>query len=395
MLRYVKKSVVAAFICTFCLLAIGFLCIYMYVNSYNKKCLVYEITENCDSDINITMTSSKSWIDDVVTGKVGAQYDGVVENNGKYSVENWEIVVHLPVDARVDSLWNGNYTQEGRDIHITPMDYNCLIDKKSDDTFGFVLISDDVLDITDFTYYCHYRICMKEMPIFYILFTLAVFWVLALLWYVVLQMRLLGYKLRQEHDENIIVQTMNTFTGFIDAKDPYTNGHSGRVAEYVKELALRMKLSEEQVRNCYYVALMHDCGKIGVPNEILNKPGKLNPDEKLIMNKHTEIGAGILENFTAIPDVSDGALHHHERYDGNGYPSGLKGEEISIISRIICVADSFDAMNSDRCYRNHLVKDEIIRELKENAGTQFDPYVVKHMIDMINEGVVSVDTGDL
>ena len=133
---------------------------------------------------------------------------------------------------------------------------------------------------------------------------------------------------------------------------------------------------------------MHDCGKIGIPDSVLNKPGALNPDERKVIEEHTKVGGNILEHYTAIEGIKEGALYHHERYDGGGYPEGLKGDEIPFVARMICVADSFDAMNSDRCYRKHLPKEVIIKELEKNMGKQFDPDVAKCMIDLINEGVI-------
>jgi len=199
---------------------------------------------------------------------------------------------------------------------------------------------------------------------------------------------LVHYRQRQKRDEKIILQTMDTFISFIDARDPYTYGHSGRVAQYARELATRMGLSKEKVRNCYYIALMHDCGKIGIPDSILNKPGKLTPEEREVMEGHTRLGAGILERFTAIPGIQDGALHHHERYDGTGYPDKLVGEETSLVARIICVADAFDAMNSDRCYRKRLAPEKIVEELETHSGRQFDPKIVECMLAMIKEGAI-------
>ncbi len=149
-----------------------------------------------------------------------------------------------------------------------------------------------------------------------------------------------------------------------------------------------MGLNPDIVRNYYYIALMHDCGKISIPDSILNKDSTLEPSERKIIESHTKVGAGILKEFTAIPGIQDGALHHHERFDGNGYPDKLKGEEISLVSRILCVADAFDAMNSDRCYRSKLPQEKILSELKENSGKQFDSNVVQHLLDIINSGGV-------
>lgn len=136
----------------------------------------------------------------------------------------------------------------------------------------------------------------------------------------------------------------------------------------------------------YYITLMHDCGKIGVPDSILKKPGKLTPDEYKVIQSHTTLGDSILVNLTAIPEIRNGARYHHERYDGNGYPDGLKGTGIPICARMICVADSYDAMSTTRCYRSKLSRDVILQELSQNAGKQFDPAIVPIMIAMIKDG---------
>ena len=147
-----------------------------------------------------------------------------------------------------------------------------------------------------------------------------------------------------------------------------------------------MTLSLTDIQNVYYIALMHDCGKMGIPDAVLNKPGKLLPEERQIIEMHTVKGGKILEDFTTIKGIREGALYHHERYDGNGYPEKLKGDAIPLYARIIGVADAYDAMSSNRCYRRHLTKETIIQELKDNAGKQFDPIIVKYMIQMIEGG---------
>ena len=139
-----------------------------------------------------------------------------------------------------------------------------------------------------------------------------------------------------------------------------------------------------------YIALMHDCGKIGIPDNILTKPARLTPEEFAIMQSHTTYGGEALQDFTSIPGIVEGALYHHERYDGTGYPKKLKGDNIPLYARIICVADALDAMNSDRCYRSHLRPDLIKKELKSNAGTQFDPDIVECVLELIEDAVIKL-----
>ena len=188
----------------------------------------------------------------------------------------------------------------------------------------------------------------------------------------------------------MVDQSLRTFAGTIDAKDRYTEGHSQRVAIYSKELARRMGMNAAMQEHIYYVALLHDIGKIGIPDSVLNKPGRLTDEEYGIIKRHPLIGADILKNYTAIKDVTDGARYHHERYDGKGYCEGLAGGNIPLIARIIAVADTYDAMSSKRCYRESLSSEVIIDELERVSGSQLDPAIVPHMIDMINEGAAPV-----
>lgn len=136
---------------------------------------------------------------------------------------------------------------------------------------------------------------------------------------------------------------------------------------------------------------MHDCGKVTIPDAILKKPERLTEEEYEIIKTHTSRGAEMLADFSSIDHIREGALYHHERYDGSGYPQGKKGKDIPMIGRIICVADSFDAMNSKRCYRNELTKEKIIFELESNKGLQFDPEVVDQFLALIKDGQIDFD----
>ena len=196
-------------------------------------------------------------------------------------------------------------------------------------------------------------------------------------------------KQRQTY-RNILEQSLRTFANAIDAKDPYTNGHSLRVAAYAKEITRRMGYSENDQETVYFIALLHDIGKIGIPDSILNKTGSLTPEERAVIQTHPTKGGEILRDFTALKNIADGARYHHERYDGKGYCEGLAGEKIPLIGRIVCVADCYDAMSSDRCYRKALPKEKILEEFEKGSGTQFDPKIAAIMIEMIREGAVPI-----
>ncbi|MCI8300623.1 MAG: response regulator [Lachnospiraceae bacterium] len=180
-------------------------------------------------------------------------------------------------------------------------------------------------------------------------------------------------------------QIMMSLASVIDAKDTYTRGHSMRVAEYARELARRMGKTPRELDNIYYSGLLHDIGKIGVSNKIINKPGRLTEEEYNVMRAHPEIGAEILGNISELPDISIGAHWHHEHYDGSGYPDRLAGEEIPEVARIIGVADAYDAMASRRSYRDVLPQEVVRKEIEKAKGIQFDPVIAEYMIKMIEE----------
>ncbi len=187
--------------------------------------------------------------------------------------------------------------------------------------------------------------------------------------------------------EAISIQAIMAIANTVDAKDVYTRQHSMRVAKYSREIAKRIGWTEEETSNIYNMALMHDIGKIGIPDEILKKPGRLTDEEFAIMKSHTTIGGEILKDITVIKDVAGGALYHHERYDGKGYMTGLKGEEIPLFARIIGIADAYDAMTSDRAYRKHLPMEVVIGELNKGRNTQFDSSLVDVMMTIIDDGL--------
>lgn len=190
---------------------------------------------------------------------------------------------------------------------------------------------------------------------------------------------------QHERIERISMQIVKALSGAIDAKDTYTNGHSTRVADYSKEIARRAGYSEGIQNDIYMMGLLHDVGKIGVPDAIINKPAKLSDEEYSIIQNHPVMGAKILKNITEFPKLVTGARWHHERYDGKGYPDGLCGEEIPKEARIIAVADAYDAMSSRRSYRDELPQDKVRSEVEKGKGTQFDPEFAEIMLHMIDE----------
>lgn len=188
--------------------------------------------------------------------------------------------------------------------------------------------------------------------------------------------------------ERITIQAIMTVANTVDAKDDYTKGHSMRVAAYSELMAQRLGWSEEEIQNIYYVAMLHDVGKIGVPDAVLNKPFKLTDLEFRLIQGHTTMGAEILKDFKMFPNVNVGAKYHHERYDGKGYPEGLKAESIPLVARIIALVDSYDAMTSNRVYRRRLSDDIVMKELEKGKGSQWDPDLVDIFLELIKEGAL-------
>ena len=199
---------------------------------------------------------------------------------------------------------------------------------------------------------------------------------------------------RREQMEKLSLQVLRTLSTTIETKDEYTRGHSHRVGEYAALIARELGWSQEEIINLKNTADLHDIGKIGVPDTILNKPTKLTEDEYIIIKDHTVIGAEILKNITLIPHAAEVARSHHERYDGTGYPDGLKGEDIPLYARVIAVADSYDAMSSRRIYRSALSRQEICEEIRSNQGKQFDPVIAEVFLRLLTEDRLQVQEAD-
>lgn len=192
-----------------------------------------------------------------------------------------------------------------------------------------------------------------------------------------------------------LVTSIKTLISVINAKDRYTYGHSERVVMYSRLLAQKLQLSEEDTKTLIYGAYMHDIGKINISKEILNKKMPLNNEEWEILKQHSMNGVEIIKSVESLNDVAPLILYHHERYDGNGYPERLRGEDIPFLARILVVVDSFDAMTSNRPYNKRKTYEEAIEELKRCSGTQFDPFITMQFIEVIEENKDSFDNAAL
>jgi putative two-component system response regulator len=190
---------------------------------------------------------------------------------------------------------------------------------------------------------------------------------------------------RLASSQRLFEETVMALAKTIDAKDAYTRGHSQRVGRYSRHIAYKLGWTEEEQQKLYFMGLLHDIGKIGVPEAIINKPDRLTEEEYNRIKEHTVIGSEILELVAEFPELTIGARSHHERFDGKGYPDGKKGTEIPIYARIIAVADAYDAMTSKRSYRDILPQNVVRAEIAKGRNSQFDPEFADVMLQIIDE----------
>lgn len=358
-----------------------------------------EPTENLTA--GLLKNPEKMWHEsDGVT--IGAQYDGYLENHYLYTeLTDWTISLLVDGKARIDaSPWNGKFELSGESLRIVEPckgdviggiefteDYT--VPPKGKRTFGCIMYTGRFYNSAMSDLKIEYRphVLVRQMPHAWGVLILFGSGLISMLSVIITTMFKKKESDRQKlTNQQFIESTLLVFANTIEAKDSYTRGHSQRVALYARELAARMGFDADFQENVYYCALIHDVGKIGIPDEILHKPGRLTDEERKVIQSHASIGGDIFKDFSYIPGISEAVRHHHERYDGGGYPDGLSGESIPLLARIICVADCFDAMTSNRCYRNKIDIERVVADFKENSGKQFDPDIVPHMLSMIAEG---------
>lgn len=444
--NYLKTKV--ALIISFIILCIGFISYGIFIYSFNHTSRIYnsllDSTDHFKVSIGARTGQTDSWPKILVEDNrqedyKGTIYDVTIDNTGKCAISHWTLQINIEEDCYINNAWCGKFEIHQFDdkkqetiqlvdlrkydindlkLNYTIADPDLLISLHKGDyivyypdsvskeypinsvesgsgsitqiVFGMIFYSkiDSSIQFHDFTMDYYLQRNYWQSWFFFLLCTLGIIWIISFISFVSVTINMKQANLRFKQDERIIHQSIGVFVQFFEAKDNYTNGHSQRVAQYSKMVSEAMNFSEEETRQIYYIALMHDCGKCYIPDSILKKPGKLTDEEYEVIKSHTVKGAEMIENFTALEHVKDGVLYHHERYDGKGYPSGLAGDKIPLISRIICVADSFDAMNSRRCYRNMLTKEYIISELQNNSGKQFDPKLIKVFLKLIEENKI-------
>ena len=361
----------------------------------------------CDNGCYIVDT--KKYKLDKVPYRMSIDY--VLQDNTEVDISsNREITVSGVSDITVFHVMVPNYTSneisvgymlEGYDVNETIVSTKDLGDIKyvnlPSGEFKFILnlYGEDKQEVLERVTYS----VTKEMRIYdytwfktylFIVCLLFVAWATWLLasWFSIKERE----KRRQlEKDARISNETIMAIAKTVDAKDERTSKHSERVAKYAVSIASALGWSRQECEDLYKTGLLHDIGKIGIPDAVLNKPGKLTDEEYDIMKTHVDKGAEILKGFTIVKDVDLGTRFHHERYDGKGYPKGLKGTDIPIQARIIGLVDAFDAMTSNRVYRQRLDFDRVIDELKRCAGTQFDPELVEVFLKLIEDKDIDVE----
>ena len=337
------------------------------------------------------ITKSNSWAE--ANDMNLFSYEAILANTTDTDLKDWCIKLKIPAQTSVENTWDCTAYIEDNYLYLKAEEHvNEKINSKSESHFGFLLISEN--DLTFRSAVITGRLCkrLSSNLLFIACILMAVISFIAFLYGFVIQKIVKNQaqltKQRQDHDNQIIEQTMKTFSNFIDNKDTYTQGHSTRVAAYVREMARRMGLDEQTQLNMYYAGLMHDIGKLTIADDVLNKTSRLSTEEWSLIQQHTTNGAMLLKNFTILPEINDAVLYHHERFDGTGYMNRMSGKNIPLVARMVGIADAYDAMNTNRCYRLKFSEERIISELERCRGKQFDPDIVPYLISMIKDGTV-------
>ena len=386
--KFVSTAVIIA--------ALSFLFIHsmaIYIYFQNKAYVTFTRTNESVSgnkNLDVTMeiplkneNEKNCWQE--ADGSWGSQYDITISNNSSYDFFDWTLIMTIPEEGRIDSSWNADYVKTDDKLTITGIDkaFSKNIHGHNSAKIGYVLYSKNLM--TDCNFYLTGRFKrdpIKEIPFIIALFAFGVS-------LIVILVSLVFYRMMRQQakvDDEKIESLLKLCASFIDTRDEYTKMHSTHVAEYSKMIAAEMGFDEDFQKNIYYMGMMHDVGKVLIPKEILCKTAKLDDDEWREMKRHTTYGGEILESFKFVKGIREAALYHHERYDGKGYPEGLSGEAIPIQARIIAVADSYDAMHTNRSYRQHLSDEAIISELEKNKNLQFDPDAADALLRILKSG---------
>lgn len=304
----------------------------------------------------------------------------VDDPNVEYYLEGFDTPITTLPQSELTSIVYTNVPSGKYKFHL------CVLDDKNENVIEesvFEIIKED--EIYDTTWFHMYMLIVAMLAIIWFTWFIARTQIQRTINYQRKELEFARNQLRMGNE------TILAIAKTVDAKDENTSQHSQRVSDYSVLIAKELGFSEEECENLRKAALLHDIGKIGIPDRVLNKPGKLTDEEYEIMKSHVTRGAEILKDFTLVEHAIDGTLYHHEKYDGTGYPQGLSGEDIPLYGRIIGMADAFDAMTANRVYRKKLDFDYVLSEIKRCKGTQFDPQMVDIMLKLIEDGKIDVD----
>ncbi len=383
-------------------------------------------------DIHPRGQSTDSWekndaFPDVIIN--GCIYEMTISNSSGVGIVDWSLRINIKDNCYVNNAWNGTleihqfvdgsekmqtlslqdyresdlnleYIKAGQDLLIPLSSGDYLIyypdeDEKNikspEDMAGeinagviFYTLSGNMnLSSYELTYRQEKSIWDGSQVASYIVFGLI--WVVAFLIFIVILILTQHYEERVSTQSTITTELLSAFAKYVDSKEPNMEGHSKRVADYSYRIARRLGMTRKQCEEIYDTALVHDIGKCYIPDYILKKPDSLTEGEYEVVKTHTSRGAEMLMDCKSIPNIADGAMYHHERYDGSGYPTGMAGEDIPLVGRIIAVADAYDVMNSESVYMQRVTPEIIRKELMDGCGSQFDPMLVEVFLEVLDE----------
>ena len=369
-------------------------------NSYS------ELTDDGDlyiaGNTGVSCVNINTDFDDVARTKVAVPF---VEADGKYYYPDAKGVITVPVHPSKLTVYPYVYTYSLINPDVTyylrgfdkrkytvkrnelvPVDYTNL----RGGTYDFVVDLTDSMghDTAEYKTKVIISKAFYEQPWFYALALILLGALMALTVRLFTLRQKKAYEKKEKENKQLVKEVTEAFAKTIDMKDKYTNGHSMRVAQYTAMLARELGCGEDDIEKYYNIALLHDIGKIGIPEEVLNKPGKLSDEEFAIIKSHSGLGYNVLKDISIMPELAVGAGSHHERPDGKGYPNGLSGEDIPRVAQIIAVADTFDAMYSDRPYRRRMNFDKVMEIMREVSGTQLETDVVDALLRLADKGML-------
>ncbi len=404
-------------------------------NSLDRKLTPESTITEVAVDLHPRGQATDSWEKDnafpdkIIYAKI---YEGTITNTSGFLLKDWELTVNIKDDCFLNNAWCGKveiHQHEGTKENVQTIDLrdykeedvtlehimagqDLLIPLKkgdyiiyhpdtgisgempleSDENFdgvvniGLIMYSyEDDVDLSEYSFDYHLKQSYLEGSVGKIFLILFGVWILAFAFWAVISGLVLRFQSKLNMQSQKLKETFEIIATLADGKDSYTAGHSKRVAKYSRIIAEEMGMDKADCDNIYEVAMLHNIGNYYVSGQILSKPTTLSSEEYSIVKNHTAKGANLLENMYSLPYVLEGTLLHHERYDGTGYPTGRKGDEIPLIARIIAVADAFDSMNSDRTYRKKLTMEQIRKEFEDKRGSQFDPLVVDVVLEILEE----------